>query len=95
MEIHEGKIIWKRKKMLFDAMLTIDSKSIVTSREIAAAVKNIAIEKWDYLAKENLKEIGFVTDKDIHEALSQYYAERIIEDPDPNYVEYDNVAIID
>jgi len=90
-----SKLRWEQMKILSEAMLKISHKNIATSKEVTIAVREVAIEKWDYLAKQNLKKIDLITDKDVHEALSTLWPDRMIEDPDPTITDYDNVAIID
>ena len=58
-----SKLQWEQRVILSEAMLKISHKNIATSKEITIAVKEVAIEKWDYLAKQNLKKIELITDK--------------------------------
>jgi hypothetical protein len=80
-----------RKYLLMSAMLRMKGKYIATCEEIAEVVKQIAIENFDFRAKSELDKIDFKTDKDIYEAMNEYWPERGIEDPDG--IKYNNIPI--
>lgn len=92
------QIEWEQRKILMAAMQNASrhqaTQYIATSKEITNCLREVAINKWDFRAKQMLEEIGLKTDKDVHFAIAKHWPYKMIEDPDRNCPEYDNVPII-
>ena len=89
----EERIRFKRAAVIMTASDLVN-RELMTIQELTGMVKRVALAKWGYKAKEKLKELGLVTDKDIDDYLRECSWMNHIEDPDPKCKDYYNVEII-
>lgn len=78
----------------FDILQNQQNKEIVVIQELTETIKNLALNEWEFSAKENLSELGFTTDKDIYEYLKDQEWAVEFDDPNPDAKDYYGVNII-
>lgn len=84
-EAHRKRL---KDKFIGSAMASIDAV-IVTTQEVVDSIRKTAIYNWGDEAKEKLKSIGIVTDRDVWEHMKIKYAEWEVEDPYDIYLDID------
>lgn len=87
-----------RRRFLRSAVVMTASdwiaRDLFTIQELTGMVKRVALAKWGYEAKEVLRQLGFVTDKDLDDYCKEASWINHVEDPDPECKDYYNVEII-